>query len=59
MKVTTLADFARQRGLERLVFVKIDIEGHEWTTLLTLFDMCETDGLRIDVLNVELHLFSG
>ena len=36
--------------------VKIDIEGHEWTTLLTLFDMCETDGLRIDVLNVELHL---
>ena len=39
--------------------VKIDIEGHEWTTLLTLFDMCEHDGLRIDVLNVELHLFSG
>ena len=40
-----------KHGERHLSAIKIDIEGFEWGTLTELFRMCETDGLRLDLLN--------
>ena len=42
-----------------LSILKADIEGFEWGMLEEAFDMCERGELRIDQLNVELHLKHG
>ena len=42
-----------------LSILKVDIEGFEWGLLEETFDMCERGVLRIDQLNVELHLKHG